>query len=73
MAEPFPEIMTIEETSRYLRVPLSSLYRLAQAGKIPCQKVGRHWRFYRPAIHKWIAGRADLDGKPAQVEKLDFS
>ena len=54
MAESFPEIMTIEEASRYLRIPLSSLYRLAQAGKIPCQKVGRHWRFRREAIDRWL-------------------
>ena len=53
MAESFPEIMTIEEASRYLRIPLSSLYRLAQSGKIPCQKVGRHWRFKRQAIDRW--------------------
>jgi excisionase family DNA binding protein len=54
MAENFPEIMTIDETSRYLRVPLSSLYRLAQGGRIPCQKVGRHWRFRRKAIELWL-------------------
>jgi excisionase family DNA binding protein len=54
MAESFPEIMTIEETSRYLRIPLSSLYRLAQAGKIPCKKVGRHWRFRHQAIDRWL-------------------
>ena len=56
MAETFPDIMTIEETARYLRIPLSSLYRLAQAGKIPCHKVGRHWRFHHATLVKWIAG-----------------
>jgi excisionase family DNA binding protein len=54
VAEQLPEVMTIEETSRYLRVPLSSLYRLAQSGKIPCQKVGRHWRFRRQALERWL-------------------
>ncbi len=54
MAESFPDIMTIEETSRYLRIPLSSLYRLAQSGKMPCRKVGRHWRFRREAIDRWL-------------------
>ncbi len=73
MAESFPEIMTIEETSRYLRIPLSSLYQLARSGRIPCQKVGRHWRFYRPAILKWIAGQARFENRPSTPEKLDFS
>ena len=54
MAETFPEVMTIQETSEYLRVPLSSLYKLAQQGKIPCHKVGRHWRFRREAVERWL-------------------
>ena len=54
MANNTPEVMTIEETAQYLRVPLSSLYKLAQTGKIPCQKVGRHWRFRREAIERWL-------------------
>jgi excisionase family DNA binding protein len=48
------EIMTIQETSDFLRIPLSSLYKLAQQGKIPCQKVGRHWRFHKQALEKWF-------------------
>jgi excisionase family DNA binding protein len=48
------EIMTIQEASDFLRIPLSSLYKLAQQGKIPCQKVGRHWRFHKPALEKWF-------------------
>ena len=54
MSQPFPDVMTIQETSSYLRVPISSLYKLAQDGKIPCQKVGRHWRFRKEAIDKWL-------------------
>jgi excisionase family DNA binding protein len=37
--------MTFEQVIVYLRIPRSSLYKLAQEGKIPAQKVGRHWRF----------------------------
>jgi excisionase family DNA binding protein len=53
MANP-PDFMTIEEVSEYLRVPVSSLYKLAQQGKIPASKVGRHWRFRREFIDRWI-------------------
>ena len=53
------EIMTIADVAQYLRIPVSSVYKLAQEGKIPAQKVGRHWRFYRPALVQWIAGAAD--------------
>ncbi|MGB6896945.1 MAG: helix-turn-helix domain-containing protein, partial [Dehalococcoidia bacterium] len=40
-----PAVMTVEEVAAYLRIPRSSVYKLAQEGRIPCQKVGRHWRF----------------------------
>lgn len=49
-----PEIMTISETAEYLRISISSLYKLAQEGRIPCQKVGRHWRFRRQALDRWL-------------------
>jgi excisionase family DNA binding protein len=47
-------IMTIEDVADYLRIPLSSAYKLAQDGKIPGQKVGRHWRFRRETIDRWL-------------------
>ena len=50
----FQEIMTIEEVARYLRIPVSTVYRLAQQGRIPASKVGRQWRFSRKALERWI-------------------
>lgn len=47
-------IMTIEEVAEYLKIPKSTVYILAQEGKIPCQKVGRQWRFHKEAIDQWI-------------------
>ena len=73
MNESFPDVMTIQETSRFLRVPVSSLYKLAQEGKIPCQKVGRHWRFNRSTLEKWIAQEIYFDGKKTGSDGLDFS
>jgi excisionase family DNA binding protein len=64
MADDLPLIMTIEEASKYLRIPLSSLYKLAQDGKIPCQKVGRHWRFRKETIDLWLGERSVATNKP---------
>jgi excisionase family DNA binding protein len=50
------DILTIDEVAELLRIPRSSVYKLAQQGKIPAQKVGRHWRFHRGTLVKWIAG-----------------
>jgi len=55
MAKEPDSIMTIEEVALYLKIPKSTVYILAQEGKIPCQKVGRHWRFHKEAIDRWIS------------------
>jgi len=32
----------------------SSIYKMAQKGKIPAYKVGRQWRFRKEEIDRWI-------------------
>ncbi len=49
-----PQVMTIDELAAYLQVAKSTLYKLAQEGKVPGQKVGKHWRFHREAIDDWL-------------------
>jgi excisionase family DNA binding protein len=59
MEERRPPVMTIAEVAEYLpKVPRASVYKLAQRRKIPCQKVGRHWRFRREAVVKWLDNEA---------------
>ena len=48
------EILTIEELAVYLKIPKSTLYKLVREGKIPSQKVGRHWRFSKRSIDQWF-------------------
>lgn len=52
---PPPEVMTIDDLAAYLQVSKSSLYKLAQDGKVPGQKVGKHWRFRRQTIDTWLS------------------
>ncbi|MBN2875933.1 MAG: helix-turn-helix domain-containing protein [Spirochaetales bacterium] len=46
--------MTIDDLALYLKIPKSTLYKLVREGQIPCQKVGRHWRFRKEAINQWL-------------------
>ena len=48
------EILTLQELHRYLKIPKPTLYQLAQTGRIPAAKVGRHWRFQRRSIDQWL-------------------
>ena len=46
--------LTLEQIAEYLQMSTSSIYKMAQAGKIPAYKVGRQWRFKKEEIDKWI-------------------
>jgi excisionase family DNA binding protein len=54
MHEKLGDVLTIEELATYLKIPKSTLYKLVREGKIPCQKIGRHWRFRKGAIDHWL-------------------
>ena len=54
MAEPLTDVLTIDDLSSYLKIPKSTLYKLVREGKIPSQKIGRHWRFRKQAIDHWL-------------------
>jgi excisionase family DNA binding protein len=41
------DILNIKEVSDYLKIPVSTVYKLAQDGKVPAVKVGKHWRFLK--------------------------
>jgi excisionase family DNA binding protein len=49
------EILTIKEAAELLKLPVSSVYKLVEEGKIPGQKIGRHWRFHRTTLLNWVA------------------
>lgn len=48
------EFLTVEEIAEYLRLPLSTVYKLAQDKKLPGFKVGKHWRFRKETFDQWI-------------------
>jgi len=62
------DVLTIEDLSVYLKIPKSTLYKLVREGKVPSQKVGRHWRFRKEAIDRWLDATwvEESDTKEAQ-------
>jgi excisionase family DNA binding protein len=47
-------VLTIDDLAEYLKISKSTLYKLAQEGALPGQKIGRHWRFHREAVDEWL-------------------
>ncbi len=52
------EILTVTDVARFLRVPKSTVYKLARLGELPASKIGKHWRFLRRDIHEWMHSRS---------------
>jgi excisionase family DNA binding protein len=48
-------VMTIDELAEYLKLSKSTLYHLVRRGEVPGTKIGRHWRFHRPIIDRWLS------------------
>jgi excisionase family DNA binding protein len=53
------DVYSIDDLAGYLKVPKSTLYKLVREGRIPAQKVGRHWRFHKEAIVRWLGNRKE--------------
>lgn len=50
-----PEIMNAEQAAQFLQVDVRTVLELAEAGQIPCKKLGSSWRFSREALVAWLA------------------
>ncbi len=46
--------LTVIEVAEYLKMGRSTVYKLAQEGKLPTHKVGRQWRFDAKELDKWL-------------------
>lgn len=49
--------LTVDEVAKRFGLNSTTVYRLAQQGKLPAFKVGRQWRFSHARLEEWIADR----------------
>lgn len=49
-----PNVLTLEETADYLRLPPEVVAEQASEGKIPGQYINHTWRFLKLAIDDWL-------------------
>src|SRR5947209_3274896 len=64
-----PEVLTLEEAARYLRVPKATVQRLAEERMIPCRQVDKSWRFLKAGLQDWLRGKT-VDGRAALLEQF---
>jgi len=57
-------VLDADEAATWLKIPKSTLYKLCNDGEVPAAKVGRHWRFHRDTLEKWLRDKTQLrDGE----------
>ena len=56
-------LMTVKETSEYLRIPLPTVYYLVQRGQLPAIQIGGRWRVKKDMLDRDIL-RKEEEGQP---------
>ncbi|MGA8036735.1 MAG: helix-turn-helix domain-containing protein [Candidatus Acidiferrales bacterium] len=55
-----PEILTVQETARLLKLPVSSIYEKSRKRSahgptpLPCRRVGKYLRFFKEEVLQWL-------------------
>lgn len=63
-----PEVLTLEEAARYLRVPKATVQKYAELGNLPGRQMNKQWRFLKCALDDWLRGPERVDGKTAMLQ-----
>ena len=63
------EILNAQGVAAALGISERLVLRLAREGKLPCQKIGREWRFSRSAIRGYLSGGTGDDLEAALTKR----
>lgn len=53
-----PDVMTVEEGAKFLRVGRNQLYDAIGRGDVPHRRIGKTIRLSRTVLARWLAGGA---------------
>jgi len=59
-------MLTSKEMTELLHVDRSTIYRMAESGKLPAVKVGKQWRFPKTQVNNWLQSQGLAE--PAQPD-----
>ena len=61
-----PAYLSVEDVAARFGVTLSTVYRLAQHGRLPGFKVGGQWRFGQQMLEAWVADQVTVEWLKAE-------
>lgn len=50
-------MLAVPDVAQFFQVPESLVYQLVKQEALPATRIGKHLRFYRHELLKWIEGR----------------
>jgi len=62
-----PTYLTARDVQELIRVDRSTIYRMAESGRLPAIKVGRQWRFPADAVHAWLEASGNSRDHPRPI------
>jgi excisionase family DNA binding protein len=63
-------LLTTKDVQALIKVDKSTIYRMAEAGRIPAIKVGRQWRFPEEQLNAWLGSRSGAVQEPEDAVAL---
>lgn len=64
------DMLTAKDMQHLLHVDRSTIYRMAEAGRLPAIKVGKQWRFPSDQVDQWLTGQT-TPTEPAPPPAVD--
>ena len=52
------DVLTAEEVADHLQVNVRTVYKLAEAGQLPCARIGKQFRFAARAVDAMLSSDA---------------
>lgn len=53
--------LSVEEVAKRFGVNSTTVYRMAQRGKLPGFKIGNQWRFSEEMLESWVADKVTIE------------
>ncbi len=66
MYEQYPDVLTVAELAKLLRIDRSTAYNLLHKGEIPYRRIGTAYRISKQAIIRYIEGEAINQKMPTE-------
>ena len=62
------DMLTAKDIQDLLQVDRSTVYRMAEAGRLPAVKVGKQWRFPGTLVENWLQTQVVTPPSPVQAQ-----